>query len=81
MARALVNVDTDLKPKLKKEGLLTRDPRRWSGRNTVRREREAGSSSPRGKRVTVAGTPILYSYEARLRTGLFVFLQEEEQKC
>ncbi len=27
IARALVNVDTDLKPKLKKEGLLTRDPR------------------------------------------------------
>jgi len=27
IARALVNVDADLKPKLKKEGLLTRDPR------------------------------------------------------
>lgn len=27
IARALVKVDTDLKPKLKKEGLLTRDPR------------------------------------------------------
>lgn len=27
IARALVTVDTDLKPKLKKEGLLTRDPR------------------------------------------------------
>ncbi len=27
IARALVTVDADLKPKLKKEGLLTRDPR------------------------------------------------------
>ncbi|BCB96774.1 30S ribosomal protein S9 [Dissulfurispira thermophila] len=27
IARALVNVDADLKPKLKREGLLTRDPR------------------------------------------------------
>jgi small subunit ribosomal protein S9 len=27
IARALVNVDTDMKSKLKKEGLLTRDPR------------------------------------------------------
>jgi small subunit ribosomal protein S9 len=27
IARALVTVDTDLKTKLKKEGLLTRDPR------------------------------------------------------
>jgi small subunit ribosomal protein S9 len=27
IARALLNVDSDLRPKLKKEGLLTRDPR------------------------------------------------------
>ncbi len=27
IARALVNINPDLKPKLKKEGLLTRDPR------------------------------------------------------
>ncbi len=27
IARALVEIDADLKPKLKKEGLLTRDPR------------------------------------------------------
>ncbi|MBI3592020.1 MAG: 30S ribosomal protein S9 [Nitrospirae bacterium] len=27
IARALVAIDTDMKPKLKKEGLLTRDPR------------------------------------------------------
>jgi len=47
ISRALTQLDSDLRSKLKKEGFLTRDPREKRERSTARRAHEEISSSPR----------------------------------
>jgi len=47
ISRALIRMDADMKGKLKKEGFVTRDPRKRRGRNTDSPEQGNASSSPR----------------------------------
>ena len=52
ISRALLNVDADYRPVLKKAGFLTRDPR-MKERNTVSRQREEHHSSQRDNKQNI----------------------------
>lgn len=55
ITRALMKIDSELRPKLKAAGYVTRDPARRSARSTARRPRALGSSSASADRSWFAG--------------------------
>lgn len=63
IARAIVDMNSDLRVRLKKEGFLMRDPREKREKNTARRVPGRDSSSPRDKE-SVSGT--IFIFDSRL---------------
>ena len=62
IARALLKFDdANLRPALKAEGLLTRDPRMRSARNTASRARANASSTPNVNRAGNFQAPLVQS--------------------
>jgi hypothetical protein len=81
IARALVKIDAEHKPKLKAEELMTRDPRAaWSVRNSDARKRVSVTSSASVKVPTLVQDPIPLDSPTKRRLPAGCLYQREQGK-